>query len=184
MATSSIAPMPSATTTRTVWPPGRSRPARPWRHASPRTRGSRRVATTRIRDRPRRTPIATAAAPTKIAPRRNEPACQMASAASPAAIGSAAAHGRRARQAVASTSRRRISEGGTLRTASSGQSAQSNAVSTPSASPRAIVHGSHCASSGNGANGARARASTGWIATPSPAPTRLPSAPTACVWTR
>ncbi len=108
----------------------------------------------------------------------------MASAASAAAMGNAAAHGRRARQAVASTSRRRISDGGTPRTASSGQSAQSSAVSTPSAIPRAIVHGSHRASSGNGANGASARTSSGWIATPRAAPARLPSTPTACVWTR
>ena len=76
-------------------------------------------------------------------------------------IGSSADHGRRARQALASTSRRRISDGGTLRIASSGQSAQSSAVSTPSASPRAIVHGSNCASSGNGANGASACTSAG-----------------------
>ena len=119
-------------------------------------------------------------APTKIAPTFSEPACQRASADSPAATGRSSSQRRRARSDGA-TSWRSTSHGGTERTAASGAQVHSSVVPSPIAIARTRVHASGRGSSVNGTSPEIAAASSGCTARPSAAPARLATSATTCV---
>ena len=143
-----------------------------------------RLRTTAVtaRARTRRSASAPAEAPAKIPAKVQDPACQSTSAARPAATGRAASQGRR--PTAGSTSARRSSDGRTLRTLRSGQSAQSSAVSMPIAKARASVPGSGRAATSIGRAPATSRTMAGWANVPRASPTAHPARATICVCNR
>ena len=150
--------MPSATTTRGAWLPGRASAATPCRQARPRARGSRRALAMTTRASTHSASSAAIEAPTKIAPILSEPACQRASAERPATTGRSV-RARPGPRRPGATSRRSTSHGGTERTAASGAHVQSSVVPSPIAIARTSVHTWGRGSSVNGTRPASAAAS-------------------------